>query len=58
MCAGDQRRGDPKMPTNLPDPQERKEQESRDKFLSVILVFLRIALVIAIAMVVWLWWAR
>jgi hypothetical protein len=43
------------MPTNLPDPQERKEQESRDKFLSVILVFLRIALVIAIAMVVWRW---
>ena len=43
------------MPTNLPDLQERKEQESRNKLLSVILVFLRIALVIAIAMIVWRW---
>jgi hypothetical protein len=43
------------MPTNLPDPQERKEQESRNKLLSVILVFLRISLVIAIAMIVWRW---
>jgi hypothetical protein len=55
MCAGDQRRGDPKIPTNLPDPRERKEQDSHAKFLSVILVFLRIALVIAIAMIVWRW---
>jgi hypothetical protein len=46
------------MPTNLPDPQERKEQENRDKILRAILVFLRIALVIAIAMIVWWWWAR
>ena len=44
------------MPTNLPDPQERKEQESHDKLLRMILVFLRIALVIAIALIV-LWWA-
>ena len=42
------------MPTNLPDPQGRKEQESHDK---MILVFVRIALVIAIALIV-LWWAR
>jgi hypothetical protein len=34
------------MPTNLPDPRERKE-ESRDKLLRVLLVFVRIALVIA-----------
>ena len=27
------------MPTNLPDPQGRKEQESRDKPLRVILYF-------------------
>jgi hypothetical protein len=41
------------MPTNLPDPQGRKEQESRDKLLRVILFFVRIALLIAIAMIVW-----
>ena len=43
------------MPTNLPDPQGRKEEESRNKLLSVILVFMRIALLIAIAMIVWRW---
>jgi len=51
------RRGDPMMPTNLPDPQERKE-ESRDKLLRVLLVFVRIALVIAFAMIVWSWLGR
>jgi flagellar basal body-associated protein FliL len=45
------------MPTNLPDPQRRKEQESRDKLLRVILVFVGIALLIAVAMIVW-WRAR
>ena len=41
------------MPTNLPDPQGRKEQESRDKLLRVIFVFVGIALVIGLAMIVW-----
>jgi hypothetical protein len=46
------------MPTNLPDPQGRKEQQSRDKLLRVIFVFVRIALLIAVAMIVWSWFAR
>jgi hypothetical protein len=45
------RRGDPMMPTNLPDPQERKE-ESREKLLRV-LFFASIALVIAFALIAW-----
>jgi hypothetical protein len=49
--------GDPKVPTNLPDPQRRKERESRDKLLRVILVFVGIALVIGLAMIV-RWRAR
>ena len=43
------------MPTNLPDPPRRKQQESRDKLLKVLFVFVKIALVIAFAMIVWSW---
>ena len=49
------RRGDPMMPTNLPDPQERKE-ESREKLLRVL--FPWIALVIAFALIAWWWLGR
>jgi hypothetical protein len=45
------------MPTNLPDPRDRKE-ESRDKLLSVLFIFVRIALVIGFAMIVWSWLGR
>jgi hypothetical protein len=45
------------MPTNLPDPPGRKK-ESRDKRLRVLLVFVKIALVIAFAMIVWSLLAR
>ena len=44
------------MPTNLPDPQERKE-ESREKLLRV-LFFVWIALVIGFALIAWWWLGR
>jgi len=43
------------MPTNPPDPPRRKEQESRNKLL---LVFVGVPLVTALAMIVWLWLPR
>jgi hypothetical protein len=43
------------MPTNLPDPAGRKEQKNRDKLLRTILVFVKIALVIGIALIVVSW---
>jgi hypothetical protein len=46
------------MPTNLPDPPGRKERQSRDKLLRVIFVFVKIALVIGFALIVWSWLAR
>jgi hypothetical protein len=48
-------RGDPMMPTDPADPPRRKEQESRNKLL---LVFVGIPLLTALAVIVWLWLVR
>ena len=46
------------MPTNLPDPQKRKTSESPNIILTGFLNVLRIALLIAIAMIVWSFFAQ
>jgi hypothetical protein len=45
------------MPTNLPDPQKRKTSERHNTFLTVFLGVLRIALILAIAMIIWSFFA-
>jgi hypothetical protein len=46
------------MPTNLPDPKKRETSERRNTILTVFLSVLRIALLIAIAMIVWSFFAE
>jgi hypothetical protein len=41
------------MPTNLPDPQKRKTSERNNTFRTVFFGILRIALMLAVAMIVW-----
>ncbi len=50
------------MPTNLPDPRKRKTQENnrenREAFLKVLFGVVRIALMLAVAMIIWSFFAN
>jgi hypothetical protein len=59
MLAGGQAEGFALMPTNLPDPQKRKDRELEDTFTNAMFIVVYLAMVIATAMIVWLvWFAR
>jgi hypothetical protein len=47
------------MPTNLPDPGHRKTDGHRETFLATLFAVVKVAMVIATAMIVWsLWYAN
>jgi hypothetical protein len=46
------------MPTNLPDPRNRKSDENREAFLTALFVVMRVAMAIAFTMVVWSFFAN
>jgi hypothetical protein len=41
------------MPTNLPDPRKQKPDESRDTLLTVLFGVVRLAVILAVAIIIW-----
>jgi hypothetical protein len=44
------------MPTNLPDPRNRKTDANRETFLAALFVVVKVAMVIATAVIIWSVW--
>ena len=42
-----------RMPTNLPDPRKQKPDESRDTLLTVLFGVVRLAVILAVAIIIW-----
>jgi hypothetical protein len=45
------------MPTNLPDPRQRKPNEKDEALRSTLLLALRVGLAITVAMIIWSFFA-
>jgi hypothetical protein len=47
------------MPTNLPDPRDRKADANHETFLAALFVVVKVAMIIATAMIIWsVWYAN
>jgi hypothetical protein len=47
------------MPTNLPDPRDRKADANHETFLAALFVVVKVAMAIATAIIIWsVWYAN